>query len=41
MVFDGRFELLDVLRTTFSKGCLRLSIPLLALLRGCIDLVHH
>lgn len=35
---DGLFELLDVFRAPFSKGGLSLSVSLLALFRGCVDL---
>jgi hypothetical protein len=32
MMLDGRFELLDVLCSSLTEGCLRLAISLLALL---------
>lgn len=35
---NGFLELLDVFGSSFSEGCLRLSITLLALFRGCIYL---
>jgi len=38
MLLDGSLKLLDVLSPTFSEGSLRLSIPLLALLGGSINL---
>ena len=40
MMLDGRFQLLDIFRSTFSKGCLRLAIPLLSLLGRGINLEH-
>ena len=38
VMLDGALELLDVLCAAFTKGGLRLSIALLALLRGGINL---
>lgn len=38
IAFDGRFQLLDVLRPPLSEGCLRLSVALLTFLRCGIDL---
>lgn len=41
LMLDRGLELLDILRPPFSKGCLGLTIPLLSLLRGSIDLLRH
>lgn len=38
MVFNGGLELFDILGPPFTESCLSLSIALLALLRGGIDL---
>lgn len=39
VMLDGSLELLDVLCATFTKGGLRLSITLFALLRSGINLM--
>lgn len=38
---DGLLELLDVLGAALAKGSLGLAVPLLAFLRGCVDLGQH
>ena len=38
MSSDGFFKLLDVLSAALTESCLSLAVPLLALLRGRIDL---
>lgn len=38
ILLDGCLQLLDVLRPSFPKGGLCLSIPLLSLLGRCVDL---
>ena len=37
-MFDGSLELLDILSASFPESCLSLTVPLLPLLRCCIDL---
>lgn len=38
IALDGGLELADILGATFTESRLRLSVALLTLLRGCIDL---
>ena len=38
MMFNGRLQLLDVLRSSFTKGCLGLTVSLLSLLGCCVYL---
>lgn len=38
MLLDGRLELFDILGATLAESRLCLSVPLLSLLRGGIDL---
>lgn len=38
ITLDGRLELTDILSATFTESRLRLSVALLTLLGGCIDL---
>ena len=40
MVFDGAFQLLDILSPPLAEGRLRLPVPLLALLRGRVNLTR-
>lgn len=38
ITLDGGLELADILSATFTESRLRLSVALLTLLRGCVDL---
>ena len=40
MMLNCRFQLFDILRSSFTKCCLGLTIPLLSFLRCCINLNH-
>lgn len=41
MLLYGSLQLLDVLSPSFSEGGLRLPVPLLAFLGGCVDLEYR
>lgn len=40
MMLDSSFQLLDILGSTFSEGCLSLTIPLLSFFRRGINLAR-
>jgi hypothetical protein len=41
ITLDGRLQLTDILRTTFTEGSLGLSVTLLPFLRGSINLGQY